>query len=168
MSVPPTLVFQPSSGCISSNGRCFNAAAWNTTSGRAHAKDLVDARGVTDVSEDQAVVVEHRPTLDRQLGAVQTTLVTIEHEQLRRLETGQLTAQLTTDRTTRTGHQHPPAGDVAGNGVGVDVGRMATEQVRLVHRPDVALPHHRRATDRPAATRASSGWRRRPTPGRGG
>ena len=95
--------------------------------------------GITDVGEDQAVVVEHRPALDRQLGCVQAALVTVEHVELGRLEPGQLTAQLTADVAARTRHQHPGPGDVARDRSGVDLRWMATEQVGLVQRTDVGL-----------------------------
>ena len=86
-------------------------------------------------------VVEHRPTLDRQLRAVQTALVAVEHEELRRLEPHQLTAQLAADRAAGAGDEHPPAGDVLRDRDRIDVGRMPAEQVGLVDRPDVGDAH---------------------------
>ena len=56
-------------------------------------------------------------------------LVAIQHVQLRRFEAGDLPAQLATDAATGAGDQHPPAGDVAGDGIGIDVGGIATQQV---------------------------------------
>ena len=88
-------------------------------------------------AEQQVVAVEQRPTVDRQLHGVQPALVAVEHEQVGRLEPGELAAELAADRTAGTGDEHPSPGDVAGDGVGVDVGRAATEQVGLGHRADV-------------------------------
>ena len=38
LAVPSTFVFHPSSGYCSSIGKCFSAAAWNTTSGLSRSK----------------------------------------------------------------------------------------------------------------------------------
>ena len=58
---------------------------------------------------------------------------------LRRLEAGQLATQLRTDRTTGARHQHPTTRDVVRHCVGVDVGRVTTQEVELVDRTDVGL-----------------------------
>jgi len=78
--------------------------------------------------------------VDRQLHGMQSALVAVEFDQCRRLEARQLSTELTADRSARTRHEHPSAGHVARHRVGVDVGRSATEQVGLRHRPDVSDP----------------------------
>jgi hypothetical protein len=97
----------------------------------------VDACGITDVGQDQAVVLEQRPAFDRQLGPVETALVTIQHEQSGRLEAGQLPTQLRTDRTAGPCHQHTPAGDVLRDRLRIDVGRVTAEEVEFIHRANV-------------------------------
>ena len=103
---------------------------------------LLQPRHVADVGQHQVRRVEHRPTLDAELHGVEAALVAVEHDQRLGLEACQLATQLAADAATGSGHHHPLAGDVVGDDMWVDVGRLAAEQVFLGDRPDVA--RHRR------------------------
>ena len=100
-------------------------------------EQLDQPRAIADVGQQQVRVVEHRRVVDGQLYGVQTALVAIQHHQRRRFEPVQLPAQLAPDRAAGTRDQHAAAGDVVSDRAGVDVGRVATEQVFGRHRADV-------------------------------
>ena len=101
-------------------------------------EDSAQGLRIADVSEDDVVGVEHAVAGDAQLQGVQRGLVTVEHQQLRRVEADQLPAKLRADRAARAGDQHPLAGDVAGGGCHIGVHRLAAEQVGDVDVAQVA------------------------------
>ncbi len=72
---------------------------------------------------------------------MQRGLVTVEHQQRRRVEADQLPAQLRADRSAGAGHQHALARDVAGRGGHVGVHRVAAEEVGDVDVAQVAQAH---------------------------
>ena len=129
-------------------------------------EQLEQPLAIADVAEQQVVAVEQRSPVNRQLDRVQTALVTVELEQRLGPESGQLSAQFAADRTSGAGDQHPLAGDVSSNGIGVDVGRAPTEEVGLGDRSDIADPDraehlvHRREHQQPAGRRWSRSNRR--------
>ena len=101
---------------------------------------LEDAVAVADVGEDEGRRVEQGPALELELGGVEARLVAVEHHQGAGSERPQLAAQLGADRAAGAGDQDPPAGDVTGDRRGVDLGRVAAEEVGDGDRADVRRP----------------------------
>ena len=159
-TVPHTLVFSASPGCVSSSGRCLSAAAWKTTSGSISWKiDATRARSRMSTSS-RFGVVEEGPALDRELHAVQSRLVAVDHHELGGLERRDLAAQLGADRPAGAGDHDALAVEVLGRGGNVGLDRVPAEEVGLGGRPEVADAHV--AVEQLAERSARLGRRARP------
>ncbi len=96
------------------------------------------AIGVAEIGDHELAGVEHGPTVESQLQRVQRGLVAVDHDQRVGGEAGDLVAQLAADRAAGAGDEDPAAAQVAGDGIDVGVDHVATEQVGVVERADVA------------------------------
>ena len=93
---------------------------------------------VAEVEEDQVGRVEQRPSLDRELDGVEGRFVAVHHDEVGRVEAGDLPAQLRADRAAGAGDQDPLAPQVIGDRGDVGVDRLAAEKVLGGGRADVA------------------------------
>ena len=69
--MPTTLVFQPSSGYISSNGQVLQGRGVEDHLGAVLGEDLAHTLLVADAGHDELVALQQRPALDRELDRLQ-------------------------------------------------------------------------------------------------
>jgi hypothetical protein len=79
--------------------------------------------------------------VDRELHGVEGRLVAVEEHEVARGEPVDLPGQLGADRPTRPGDQHPPAGQVPGDGVDVGVDLVPAQEVSGGEAPQLAHAH---------------------------
>ena len=87
---------------------------------------------VPDVGEHEVLTLEQAAPGQRELHGVQGGLVTVQHDEPRRGELGDLPAQLGADGPTSAGDQHDLAGEVVGDRLLVELHGAAAEQVLQV------------------------------------
>ena len=104
-------------------------------------KDFAQVLALTDISQNNALIIQARLAGDRQLSVHQQGLIPVKHHEQLRVKTVNLTAQFRTDRTTGPGDQHTFPRNIRAKQLVVHlIVNLAAHQlhdfaiVRLIHR----------------------------------
>jgi len=107
----------------------LKAAAWKITSGRCGRQQTIDGHGITHIAERCRQLQVRIGATQLQLNRVQIELAQLENNQVRRLQSGDLPAQLGADRPATAGNQNCLPDRAASNCRPVELDGIPAQQV---------------------------------------